>query len=233
MALVKFLVTWLHWKKENPVTPDLMERRPAAKTVVDLADIAMYGGNLLFLQKIMEITYPKMLKYMKAAGLKVAKSSRWRGEDTMSQKMSKPTTTDVEKVREGLSHSDNITVRDLDPPGVTSHVAKAIELKIRGVPADIPHQYPFLLGHATCYALLTLGFRSGLKVEVPSNMEFLLVHISSARMRAKSLLLDWNVSTEVKAGLPMDKLIDRVLAFKKDPDGIFWLTHYALILLGR
>jgi hypothetical protein len=31
----------------------------------------------------------------------------------------------------------------------------------------------------------------------------------------------------------MDKLIDRVLTFKKDPDGKFWLTHYAYVLLRR
>ena len=31
----------------------------------------------------------------------------------------------------------------------------------------------------------------------------------------------------------MDKLIDRVLAFKKDHDGKFWMTHYPYVLLGR
>jgi hypothetical protein len=59
----------------------------------------------------------------------------------------------------------------------------------------------------------------GLKVDMPSNMDFLLEHMSSARMRGKSLLLNWNVGTDVKLGLSMDKMIDRVLAFKKDPDG--------------
>jgi hypothetical protein len=31
----------------------------------------------------------------------------------------------------------------------------------------------------------------------------------------------------------MDKLIDRILTFQKDPNGKFWLTHYAYVMLGR
>jgi len=38
---------------------------------------------------------------------------------------------------------------------------------------------------------------------------------------------------DVKHGLNMDQLIDRVLAFKRDPDGKYWLAHYAYVLLGR
>ena len=64
-------------------------------------------------------------------------------------------------------------------------------------------------------------------------MEFLLGHISAARMSAKTLLLNWGVQVDVMHGVDMDKLIDRVLTFKKDLDGKFWLTHYAYVLLGR
>ena len=47
-----------------------------------------------FLQKTTEIPYAKMMKYMKNVGLKVTKTSRGWGEDAISHKMSKPTTTD-------------------------------------------------------------------------------------------------------------------------------------------
>jgi hypothetical protein len=52
-------------------------------------------------------------------------------------------------------------------------------------------------------------------------------------MSAKTLLLNWGVLVDVMQGVTMDKLIDRVLAFKKDHDGKFWMTHYAYVLLGR
>jgi hypothetical protein len=63
----------------------------------------------------------------------------------------------------------------------------------------------------------------GLKVMNPGNMEFLLGHISAARMSAKTLLLNWGVLVDVMHGVDMDKLIGPVLTFKKDHDGKFWL----------
>jgi hypothetical protein len=81
--------------------------------------------------------------------------------------------------------------------------------------------------------LLVLGFRIGLKVQNPGHMEFLLGHMASARMAAKTLLLNWDVHVDVMQGVTMDKLLDRVLAFEKDPDSKFWLTHYPYVLLGR
>jgi hypothetical protein len=64
-------------------------------------------------------------------------------------------------------------------------------------------------------------------------MEFLLGHMASARMAAKTLLLNWDVHVDVMQGVTMDKLLDRVLAFKKDHDSKFWMTHYPYVLLGR
>ena len=64
-------------------------------------------------------------------------------------------------------------------------------------------------------------------------MEYLLGHMADARMRAKSLMLKWMVHMDVKQGLSMDDLINKILAFKRDADGKFWLTHYAYVLLGR
>jgi hypothetical protein len=61
----------------------------------------------------------------------------------------------------------------------------------------------------------------------------LLGHMASARMVGKTLLLNWDVHIDVKQGVTMDKLLDRVLAFKKDPDGNIRLTHYRYVLLGR
>ena len=107
----------------------------------------------------------------------------------VQDKGSKATVVDLEKVNAGLSHSDNIALRDLDSDGVNKHIAAAKVLTVDTVAATAEQQYQFLVTHATCYALLVLGFRVGLKVMNPGNMEFLLGHISAARMSAKTLLV--------------------------------------------
>ena len=65
-----------------------------------------------------------------------------------------------------------------------------------------------------------MGFRLGLKVQNPRNMEFLLGHIAAARMRGRSLMLNWDLTSDVIQGVTMDSLIDRALTFKRDKDGI-------------
>jgi hypothetical protein len=134
-----------------------------------------------------------------------------------------------------MCHTDNVAQRDLDSPGVNTYIAASIALAPRpgAVKATMTEQYQFLTKNATVYALMILGFRIGLKVKDPRNMEFLLGHMADARMRAKSLMLKWMVHMDVKHGLNMDQLIDKILAFKRDADGKFWLTHYAYVLLGR
>ena len=79
----------------------------------------------------------------------------------MPQKVSKPTSTDLDKVSLGLCHTDNIAMRDLDSASVNAHIAKAIALDIGGVPATVTQQYQFLATDPTCYALMVLGFRKG------------------------------------------------------------------------
>jgi hypothetical protein len=165
---------------------------------------------------------------MKAVGLSVANIAK-SIVDSMPQKMSKPTATDVEKISAGLSHSDNVATRDLDSASVKACIAKAVDLEVEGSPATVTQQYQFLVKDATCYALLVLGFRTGLKVEMHSNMEFLFGHMSSARMRAKSLLLNWNVGTDAKPGLQMDKMIDRVLTFKNVCTRVYIVYTYRAV----
>ena len=64
---------------------------------------------------------------MKAVGLSVANIAK-SIVDSMPQKMSKPTATDVEKISAGLSHSDNVATRDLDSASVNAYIATAIAL---------------------------------------------------------------------------------------------------------
>jgi hypothetical protein len=169
---------------------------------------------------------------MTAAGLSIASVTK-AAASAMPHKGSKPTSVDLEKVSSGFSHADNIAVRDLDSESVNKHIALAVAVEVEGSAATAEQQYQFLVTHATCYALLVLGFRIGLKVQNPGHMEFLLGHMASARMAAKTLLLNWDVHVDVMQGVTMDKLLDRVLAFKKDQDSKFWLTHYPYVLLGR
>ena len=232
MALVKFLSVWLKWGTDDREAPGKFARGPSKKKAMDPTDIAIFGKNAEFLQSITAIDDDKALEYMKAAGLSVATVTRAAALAEPS-KGSKATVVDLQKVNEGLSHSDNIALRDLDSDGVNKHIAKAKALKVGRVAATSEQQYQFLVTHATCYALLVLGFRQGLKVKDPGNMQFLLGHISTARMSAKTMLMNWGVQVDVMPGVDLDKLIDRVLTFKKDPDGKFWLTHYAYVLLGR
>jgi hypothetical protein len=189
MALVKFLAIWLQWGESTTVEPALMEWGPNAKKDADPADIAMFGDNREFLQSITDITDAKTVEYMKAAGMSVASVTK-AAANSMPQKMSKPTATDIDKVSAGLSHSDNVAIRDPDSTSVKEHIAKAIELKVDGTPTTVTQQYQFLVQDPTCYALVVLGFRLGLKVDDPRNMEFLLGHMSSAQMWSKSLLLN-------------------------------------------
>jgi hypothetical protein len=232
MALVTFLSVWLKWGTGDAVEPGKFERGPAKKKVIDPTDIAMFGNNAEFLRSITAIKDDQAVEFMKAAGLSIASVTK-AAASAVQDKGSKATVVDLEKVNAGLSHSDNIALRDLDSDGVNKHIAAAKVLTVDTIAATAEQQYQFLVTHATCYALLVLGFRVGLKVMNPGNMEFLLGHISAARMSAKTLLLNWGVQVDVMHGVDMDKLIDRVLTFKKDPDGKFWLTHYAYVLLGR
>jgi hypothetical protein len=184
------------------------------------------------LQSITAITEDKAIEYMTAAGLSIASVTK-AAASAMPHKGSKPVPIDLEKVSLGFCHSDNIAIRDLDSESLTKHIALAIDLEVVGGPATVEQQYQFLVTDATCYALLVLGFRIGLKAKEPRHMEFLLGHMASARMVGKTLLLNWDVHIDVKQGVTMDKLLDRVLAFKKDPDGNIRLTHYPYVLLGR
>jgi hypothetical protein len=230
MALVKFLSVWLKWGTEDREEPGKFNRGPSKKKAMDPTDIAIFGNNADFLQSITAIDDDKAVQYMKAAGLSVATVTR---AAALASKGSKATVVDLQKVTEGLSHSDNIAIGDLDSDSVNKHIAKAKALKGATVAETVEQQYQFLVTHATCYALLVLGFRQGLKVKDVGNMQFLLGHISTARMSAKTMLMNWGVQVDVMPGVDLDKLIDRVLTFKKDPDGRFWLTHYAYVLMGR
>ena len=234
MALVKFLELWLGWGTDAAKAVGLFERGPVAKTATDPSDIAIYGNNVDFLQSIAEIDDEEAIKYMTASKLSVATVTKAAASAT--QKLSKPTPADLEKVSQSMCHADNVAQRDLDSPGVNTYITTAMALA--GKPgaskaAVMMEQYQFLTKNATVYALMILGFRIGLKVKNPRNMEYLLGHMADARMRAKSLMIKWMVHMDVKQGLTMDGLIDKILAFKRDADGKFWLTHYAYVLLGR
>jgi hypothetical protein len=232
MALVKFLSVWLEWGTGSAVRPGKFSRGPTKKKETDPTDIAMFGTDANFLRSITAITDDQAIEFMKAAGLSIASVTK-AAASAIPNKGSKATAVDLETVISGFSHPDNIATRDLDLDSVNKHIVLAKALTVDSVAATTEQQYQFLVTHATCYALLVLGFRIGLKVQNPGNMEFLLGHMASARMSAKTLLLNWGVLVDVMQGVTMDKLIDRVLAFKKDPDGKFWLTHYAYVLLGR
>jgi hypothetical protein len=225
MALVTFLSVWLKWGTGDAVEPGKFERGPAKKKDIDPTDIAMFGNNAEFLRSITAIKDDQAVEFMKAAGLSIASVTK-AAASAVQDKGSKATVVDLEKVNVGLSHSDNIALRDLDSDSVDKPSATAKALKVGTIGATPEQHYQFLVTHATCYALLVLGFRHGLKVMNPGNMEFLLGHISTARMSAKTMLLNWGVHVDVMHGVDMDKLLDRVLTFKKDPDGKFWLTCY-------
>ena len=97
MALVKFLEIWLQWGTVTATKPALMSRGPNKKTATDPADIAMFGTNRDFLQSITNITEEKAIEYMKAAGLSIASVTKVAA-NAMPQKLSKPTSTDLDKV---------------------------------------------------------------------------------------------------------------------------------------
>ena len=233
MALVKFLELWLGWGTASAKNIGIFHRGPQPKTVTDPSDIAIFGNTAVFLQSITDIDEEDAIKYMTAAKLSVASVTKAAASAT--QKLSKPTPADLEKVSQNMCHTDNVAQRDLDSPGVNTYIAASIALAPRpgAVKATMTEQYQFLTKNATVYALMILGFRIGLKVKDPRNMEYLLGHMADARMRAKSLMLKWMVHMDVKQGPSMDDLINKILAFKRDADGKFWLTHYAYVLLGR
>jgi hypothetical protein len=122
MALVKFLEIWLQWGTATATKPGLLDRGPNKKTVTDPADIAMFGTNLVFLQSITAITEDKAIEYMTAAGLSITSVTKAAAK-AMPQKVSKPTSTDLEKVSLGYCHTDNIAIRDLASASVNQHIA--------------------------------------------------------------------------------------------------------------
>ena len=233
MALVKFLETWLHWGTAGAVSPGLFSRGTNSKATADPADIALFGNNATFLQNITSIPEEKAVELMKAAGLSVTAVTK-AAASAAPNKMTKATATDMNKVSLGMAYADNVALRDLDSASVNAHVDSAFDLEMPvGTPATAEQQYQFLVQDPTCYALLVMGFRVGLKVQNPRNMEFLLGHIAAARMRGRSLMLNWDLTSDVIQGVTMDSLIDRALTFKRDKDGKFWMTHYPHVLLGR
>jgi hypothetical protein len=133
----------------------------------------MFGTNAVFLRSITAITDDQAIEFMKAAGLSIASVTK-AAASAIPNKGSKATVVDLEKVISGFSHSDNIAQRDLDSDSVNKHIADAKALTVDAIAATTEQQYQFLVTHATCYALLVLGFRMGLKVINPGNMEFLL-----------------------------------------------------------
>jgi len=183
MALVKFLSVWLKWGTASATPPGKFSRGPTKKKETDPTDIAMFGTNAVFLRSITAIKDGQAIEFMTAAGLSIASVTK-AAASAVQDKGSKATVVDSEKVNVGLSHSDNIALRDLDSDGVNKHIAAAKVLTVDTIVATAEQQYQFLVTHATCYALLVLGFRIGLKVKDPRNMEVLLGHMASAPPRA-------------------------------------------------
>ena len=106
----------------------------------------MFGANSVFLQSITDIPDDEAIKYMTAANLSV--TSVTKAAASATQKLSRATPTDLEKVSNNLCHTDNIAVRDLDSASVNAHIAKAIALDIGGSPATMTEQYQFLTQNA-------------------------------------------------------------------------------------
>jgi hypothetical protein len=126
----------------------------------------MFGNNAEFLQSITAIDDVQAVEFMKAAGLSIASVTKAAAR-AVQDKGSKATVVDLEKVNAGLSHSDNVALRDLDSDGVNKHIAAAKVLTVSTMAATAEQQYQFLVTHATCYALMVMGFRAGLKVKNP------------------------------------------------------------------
>jgi hypothetical protein len=136
-----------------------------------MVGLAMFGENAVFLRSITAIKDDQAVEFMTAAGLSIASVTK-AAASAIPNKGSKATAVDLEKVISGFSHSDNIATRDLDSESVNKHIVLAKALEVEGSGATPEQQYQFLVTHATCYALLVLGFRIGLKVQNPGNMEF-------------------------------------------------------------
>ena len=141
IALVKFLEIWLQWGTATAKKPGIFHRGPVRKTVTDPSDIAMFGANAVFLQSITDIDDDEAIKYMTAANLSV--TSVTKAAASATQKLSRATPTDLEKVSNNLCHTDNIAVRDLDSASVNAYIATAIALDPRpgGTPATMTEQY--------------------------------------------------------------------------------------------
>ena len=156
MALVKFLEIWLQWGTSSATKPGLFDRGPTKKTKADPADIAMFGTNGVFLQSITAIPEDKAIEYMTAANLFVTSVTK-AAASAMPQKLSKPTSNDMDKVSLGLCYADNIALRNLDSTSVNTYIDKAFALNVGGTVANATQQYQFLVLDPTCYALMVLA----------------------------------------------------------------------------
>ena len=105
MALVKFLEIWLQCGTATSNKPGKFQRGPNKKTATDPSDIAMFGANSVFLQSITDIPDDEAIKYMTAANLSV--TSVTKAAASATQKLPKPTSTDLEKVSMNLCHVCN------------------------------------------------------------------------------------------------------------------------------
>ena len=168
MALVKFLELWLGWGTASAKNIGVFHRGPDKKSVTDPSDIAIFGKNIDFLQLITDIDDEEAIKYMTAAKLSVATVTKAAASAT--QKLSKPTPADLEKVSQNMCHADNVAQRDLDSSGVNTYIAASIALAPRpgAVKATMTEQYQFLKKERHRLCADDLGFPHWAEGEGPA-----------------------------------------------------------------